>query len=623
MNVRWSAISILAALSACTVQAVVVNVDIDARTSDANASRQGILFSGQGAYADVGNDYWNSISTDERAISSLIASDGSTVSSVGISVSGGDGYVHTGITNYLLADYFYGSTTTTLTGLEPGGAYTLYVYAVGDQSGQGSTVTIGSDVQVTTGDNSGVYALGGNYVVFAANADPSGEMVISSSDKLTGLQLVGDTPEPVYNLVHPGMSHKQSDLDRMKYQVAARVEPWYSSYQEMCQDSKADYNYAVQGSSTNRVIYRDAPRTNKSAFESDSRAAYYNAIRWVVEGDTRYANKAVEIFNAWTGIRYVQHSGTTTLSGSMIYIMLEAAEMVKSTYSGWSAADRQAFGDMLVYPGWSGTTVPPNLDSAYEDGGEGSWYWRVYKGDRARAGNQELSGWRACMAIGIFLDNEIIYDRAMRYVAGMDHRTDDLAYEPGPNIAVNAFTTTPYNVSYTHEQQDSIPDYGYDGVLTNYVYETGQCAEAARDQGHASWGLNCLESLAEMAWNQGDDLWGLEDSRLLLGLEYHTRYNLSYLQTFSDQPTPWEPTVESGEFVSRLNRVARSKCLAINPYFEYDFTSVSRGAVDRAQWELPIAHYVGRGFVSSTNEARWITRTRDYNIAQDGYEETD
>ncbi|WP_372799096.1 carbohydrate-binding protein, partial [Pontiella sp.] len=70
-------------------------------------------------------------------------------------------------------------------------------------------------------------------------------------------------------------------------------------------------------------------------------------------------------------------------------------------------------------------------------------------------------------------------------------------------------------------------------------------------------------------------------------------------------------------------RVARSKCLAINPYFEYDFTSVSRGAVDRAQWELPIAHYVGRGFVSSTNEARWITRTRDYNIAQDGYEETD
>ncbi len=616
-------VPILAVLSACTVQAVVVNVDIDARTSDSSAARQGIAYSGQGAYADSGNDYWNSISTGNRSVSGLIASDGAADTALGITVSAGDGYVHTGITNYLLADYFYGTTTTTISGLDANEDYTVYVYAVGDTSGQGATVTIGSESRVTSGDNSGEFSLGGNYVVFDAAADSAGEMEIISSDKLNGLQLIGDVPDPVKNLVHPGMSHNSADLERMKYQVAAQVDPWYSSYQEMCEDSKASYDYEVQGSVTNKVVYRDSPRTNKSAFESDSRAAYYNAIRWIVEGDSRYADKAVEIFNAWCGLTYVQHSGTKTLSGSMIYVMLEAAEIIKCTYSGWTAAERQAFGDMLVYPGWSGTTVPDGLDLAYEDGGEGTWYWRVYEGDHRRAGNQEASGWRACMAIGIFLDNEIIYDRAYRYIAGMDHRADDLAYQPGPTLVDSEISTTPYNTAYNSTQYDTIEDWGYDGVLTNYVLTTGQCGEASRDQGHCQWGLNCLQSIAGMAWTQGDDLWGLADNRLLLGLEYHTRYNLSYLQSYEDQEEPWEPTPESGEFIQTLNRCRRTKCLAINPYYEYNYTNVSRGAVSGYQYELIVGHYVGRGFSDPDDEAKWIVRTRDYNISESGYEETD
>ena len=74
--------------------------------------------------------------------------------------------------------------------------------------------------------------------------------------------------------VHPGLSHKQSDLERMKYMVEAEIDPWFSSYQHMVSDSKASYNYAVQGNTSMTVLYRDSPKTNLSAFESDSRAAY-------------------------------------------------------------------------------------------------------------------------------------------------------------------------------------------------------------------------------------------------------------------------------------------------------------------------------------------------------------
>ena len=66
------------------------------------------------------------------------------------------------------------------------------------------------------------------------------------------------------------------------------------------------------------------------------------------------------------------------------------------------------------------------------------------------------------------------------------------------------------------------------GSLPNYVGPTGQCQETGRDQGHAQLGLGMLCDICEMAWEQGDDLWGALDNRLLLGMEYTARYNLGY-----------------------------------------------------------------------------------------------
>ena len=75
------------------------------------------------------------------------------------------------------------------------------------------------------------------------------------------------------------------------------------------------------------------------------------------------------------------------------------------------------------------------------------------------------------------------------------------------------------------------------GALPRYVSETGQCQETGRDQAHAQLGLGALCETCEMAWVQGDDLWGALDNRMMLGIEYSARYNLGYdvpFETWTD-----------------------------------------------------------------------------------------
>ena len=75
------------------------------------------------------------------------------------------------------------------------------------------------------------------------------------------------------------------------------------------------------------------------------------------------------------------------------------------------------------------------------------------------------------------------------------------------------------------------------GSLPNYVSETGQCQETGRDQSHAQLGLGAMCEICEMAWEQGDDLWGALDNRLMKGIEYTAKYNLGYdvpFETWTD-----------------------------------------------------------------------------------------
>ena len=423
---------------------------------------------------------------------------------------------------------------------------------------------------------------------------------------------------------HPGISHKRSDLDRMKYMVQAGKEPWKTSFTNFTKNPYASYNYAVQGNSsvTSLVVNSTDAGYNYEKFKYDALAAYYNAIMWYITGDDRNAQKAVQIFNAWSNLNHINSGGTQALdAGRVIWKMLEGAEIIKSTYTGWSAGDIAKFKAMLVYPGYS-TTQEPTSAIQKEDA---TFYWYMYNGDPGRHGNQGIFAMRGIMAMGIFMDNEVMYDRALRYLTGLPHRPDDLPYPSGPrSVSASPTATYDYYDEYTlGSTVGTTADYGYNELISNYIWENGQCQEASRDQSHTVTGVAIINTMCEMAWNQGTDIYSFLDYRPLLGIEFGMRYNASLNYSFPDQPTPWDPTAENGQFIQRRDRSGRWFSKKINPYTEKEFTKLTRGVNFKFSeypfHEMALAHYRDRVGVNA-DRYKWLQRVFDISTRESGVE---
>ncbi|MDO7171626.1 carbohydrate-binding protein [Mariniflexile sp. AS56] len=416
--------------------------------------------------------------------------------------------------------------------------------------------------------------------------------------------------------VHPGLWHKKSDLDRMKAMVDADVNPYISSFNSLKSDGKSSFSYVVRKDPNDHTLSRENPAHQRNQYEDDALAAYQNALMWYITGDTRHAEKSIEILNAWSKLVNFYGGGTEPLCAGLYGApLINAAEIIKSTYTGWAASDIQAFKDMLVYPGYSNTTVP----QTDIDNDNVTFYWRTYMGDPGRHGNQGLLAWRTVMAIGVFLDNEIIYERALRQIKGLPHRTDDLPYPSGPPIVSNTPSSTSneyYDEFQLNGRENTIPDYGYDDQIQHYIYDNGQCQESSRDQIHSSLGISTIAEIMEVVWNQGENLYGFLDDRVLLGLEFTTKYNLSYAQSYPDQTSAWEPPV----FYQYGTRTGRWKSLKMNPWVGADLTRNSRGeeGIFRPVYEMAAAHFTVRE--DKSDDALWTLRAREYAIEHNGYE---
>jgi hypothetical protein len=374
----------------------------------------------------------------------------------------------------------------------------------------------GGDSDGATGDSGHDAGTGGTMV---ADAGEAGAVDGSSrADAAVGADADAG-PGP---FVHPGLLHVQADFDRMSQKVAAKASPWIDGWNVLIANSHASLSWTPN---PQPVVYRGSDGVhadNSIVFSNDVAAAYACAVRWKVSGDPAYADKAVQIMNAW--------SSTLTAIGGDIdgflvalqgYQFANAAEIMR-TYPGWAPADFARFKAMM-------------LTIFYPDNHQGLAV--------SLAPLTVFSSWDLCcmasmLAIGVLCDDRAKFDEAISY------------FENG--LGNGGISQSVY---YIHP--------GY----------LGQTQESGRDQGHNTLSISLMSTIAEMAWNQGVDLYGYDNNRILAGAEYIAKGNLIQSGT----------TYYSVPFATYTNASGTDTVLS----------TASQGTI-RPEWALIYNHYVNR-----------------------------
>ena len=201
--------------------------------------------------------------------------------------------------------------------------------------------------------------------------------------------------------VHPGISYTQADIDRMRSLIAAKQEPYYSAFTAL---KNGPYS-GTSGSVSSRGTQIKEGQFNGTV-GIDGRKAHDLALLYVLTGETKYADKAVQFLNANSYYTNTSSRGTGPLDNGKVNLLIEAAELLRD-YPGWAAADQQRFKDMLTYPYF---TTKEDLYQKYASLDESqngiTFYWNCYNFDSGRFGNQGMFAARALLAMGVYLDND-------------------------------------------------------------------------------------------------------------------------------------------------------------------------------------------------------------------------
>ncbi|KMS72428.1 Tat pathway signal sequence domain protein [Streptomyces viridochromogenes] len=275
------------------------------------------------------------------------------------------------------------------------------------------------------------------------------------------------------SFAHPGLLHTRADLDRMAAKVKAGAEPYTAGFAKLAANPHAQSSWRPRPTAT---VYRGggSPQ-NYAALYKDIHAAYQNALRWHITGESAHADTAVAILNAWSGtLTSLQGSADRFLAAGLYgYQFANAAELVRDR----ADFEAERFRKMLL------DVFCPLSESFLADHNNAvvTNYWT----------NWDLTAMCCVLATGIHCDDRSKVDRAVEY------------FKHGEGLG-----------SIRH----AIPVVHDDGLA--------EWLEAGRDQGHALLGVGLMGTFCEMAWNQGIDLYGYDDNRFLKGAQYVAKWAL-------------------------------------------------------------------------------------------------
>lgn len=287
---------------------------------------------------------------------------------------------------------------------------------------------------------------------------------------------------------HPGLLVTEADFTRIRKHIKSGQQPWATWYATLRADRSAALNVKP---SPREEVYRLDHLADR--LYGDIWRAWSLALCWKLSDpqDNRYAEDAVATLDAWASTLKVvgtmppdyppardDHTGVI-LAGIQGHQLAQIGEVMR-TYSGWAPEKLKRFQKMLL------DVFAPVSSAFLRDGRIGSH------------ANWDMASLVGTMSIGIFCDRSDLYQLALDCYAGNNRGT--------------------------------LRNFG-NGCIQHGVYFVhpgymGQWEESGRDQGHSTLGMRLGGDLLEMAWNQGDDLYGMYDNRFLAAAEYVARSNL-------------------------------------------------------------------------------------------------
>jgi len=267
--------------------------------------------------------------------------------------------------------------------------------------------------------------------------------------------------------VHPGILHNQGELNFVKAKLASGETPWKAAFEALQKDPVSQLSFTPKPIAEIKRGAYNRPDIGASDMERSAASAYSHALQYALTGRREHAAKSVEILNAYSAtLKSIGDHDAKLLIGMVGINFLNAAELMRHNYDGWKPQDQKQFERLLR-----------------------EVFYPVIKDFFPLAnGNWDAAMIQTTLALGIFLDDRQIFDRAVAQY-----------YSKSTN-----------------------------GSIYNYFRESGECQESGRDQGHTQMGIGYLGAAAEIAWKQGVDLYGALNNRLLAGFEYTAKYNLGH-----------------------------------------------------------------------------------------------
>lgn len=288
--------------------------------------------------------------------------------------------------------------------------------------------------------------------------------------------------------VHPGVLINQQQLDYMKTQTLAGVEPFATAYTQAKGSRWGSLTYTPLGPpSTIQCGSYSQPDKGCTTENSDSEAALTQALLWYISGNKQYASNAIKILDAYATKLTGGHtdSNAPLQSGWATQKFPAAAEIIYYTNAGWPQANFKAYQNSLKTQYLPAMNTPTPNDN-------GNWAMSIVSGK---------------LGIAVVTEDQALFDSALAQLKEII---------PSYFYSFKEDGTTPKKSSLVSPKWN-------DKHLVFGPAIDGICQETCRDFQHLQFGLaSCFNGL-ETAYIQGRDLYPQLANRLTTMMEFHTK----------------------------------------------------------------------------------------------------